>query len=113
MKEVIFEHQSESYLFLIGENKHENFAIIDDSSESDIWFHLENEPSCHVVFKNINNYKLHDIPRQVIKRGVYLCKIHSKAKTKKTAIMYTPIKNVEKTAIVGQVMVSNYWTIEM
>jgi predicted ribosome quality control (RQC) complex YloA/Tae2 family protein len=113
MKEVVFEYRTEAYVFLIGENKHENFAIIDDSVETDIWFHLENEPSCHVVLKNTNNYKLHEIPRQVIRRGVYLCKIHSKGKTKKTSIMYTPMKNVEKTNVIGQVSVSNYWSIEM
>jgi predicted ribosome quality control (RQC) complex YloA/Tae2 family protein len=113
MKEDIFECGSETYVFLVGKNKHENFEIIDDSLETDIWFHVEHEPSCHVVLKNINNYKLHEIPRQVINHGVYLCKINSKVKTKRTSIMYTPLKNVKKTNVVGQVIVTNYWTIEM
>ena len=113
MKEVVFEHGSQSYMFLIGENKYENFDIIDESQATDVWFHVENEPSCHVILRNPNNDKMHDIPRQVIRRGVYLCKIHSKAKTKITTIMYTPLKHVQKTNIVGKVIVSNYWTIDM
>ena len=113
MKEVIFEYGTECYVFLIGKNKHENFDIIDGSLETDIWFHVEHEPSCHVLLKNINNYNLHDIPRQVIKHGVYLCKINSKTKTKRTSIMYTPLKNVKKTKVVGQVIVTNYWTMEV
>lgn len=113
MKEFNFEHGSELYIFLIGENKHENFAIIDRCELTDIWFHVENEPSCHVILKNPNKDKIHDIPREVIRRGLYLCKINSNAKTKKSSIMYTPLKNVTKTNIIGTVIVSNYWTIEM
>lgn len=114
MKEIPFEYESCIYTFLVGENKYENFEIIDESDETDIWFHVENEPSCHVILKNENNVKMHDIPKQVIRNGVYLCKIHSKSsKSKKTSIMYTFLKYVKKTTVIGQVTVSNYWTIEM
>ena len=111
MKEVCFEYKSEEYVFVIGENKYENFMIIDASVSTDIWFHVEHSPSCHVILKNTN--KLHDIPKQGIKKGVYLCKIHSNAKSKRSSIMYTPLKNVQKTDMVGQVIVSNYWSIDM
>ena len=113
MKEFIFEVGSQSYVFLIGENKHENFSIIDRCEPTDIWFHVENEPSCHVILRNPNNVKMHDIPREVIKRGLYLCKINSKAKSRKSSIMYTPLKNVTKTNIIGTVIVTNYWVIDM
>jgi predicted ribosome quality control (RQC) complex YloA/Tae2 family protein len=112
MKEVIFTHNLEEYVFLVGENKYDNFNLIDISETTDIWFHVEKEPSCHVILKNSN--KLNDIPRQVITRGAYLCKIHSKSRTKKTeTIMYTPLKNVTKTDTIGQVIVTVYWTVDV
>ena len=37
------------YTILIGCNKYENFKIINDSIGSDIWFHVDGEPSCHVI----------------------------------------------------------------
>jgi predicted ribosome quality control (RQC) complex YloA/Tae2 family protein len=111
MKEEIFNFKSREYVFIIGRNKEDNFRIIDESIETYIWFHVENESSCHVILKNTN--KLHDIPIQVIKRGAYLCKINSNAKSGKTTIMYSQIKNVKKTDIMGQVLVSSYKTVNI
>lgn len=112
MKEEIFGFRSGEYVFIIGRNKEDNFRIIDESVETDIWFHVEGEPSCHVILKNSDNIR--DIPKQVIKHGAYLCKINSKAaKSNKTTIMYSPLKNVEKTAIMGQVLVSSYKTVSV
>ena len=86
MTQEIFNYKTDKYVFIIGRNKEDNCKIIDESSQSDIWFHVENESSCHVILKNAN--KLHDIPIQVIKRGAYLCKINSKAaKSNKSVIM--------------------------
>ena len=61
-------------------------------------------PSCHVLLKN--DEKLRLVPRQVIKRCAYLCKINSSAKTMpKCNVIYAPISEVKKTEIVGQVKV--------
>ena len=112
MKQDIFEFKSSEYVFIIGKNKEDNFRIIDESVDTDIWFHVDGEPSCHVILKNTNNIR--DIPKQVIKHGAYLCKINSKAaKSNKTIIMYSPLKNVEKTAIMGQVLVSSYKSVSV
>ena len=78
---------------------------------TDIWFHLENETSCYVILTNMD--KISDIPKKVIKRGAYLCKINSKPKHKMCYVMYTPVQNVEKTLTVGQVIVSRCWTISV
>ena len=97
------------YSIIIGKNKYENFKIIDESNSSDIWFHVDGEPSCHVILKN--SLKLREIPKQVIKRCAYLCKINSKAKTqKKTTIIYTLIENVTQTNIIGQVITREHKT---
>jgi predicted ribosome quality control (RQC) complex YloA/Tae2 family protein len=112
MKIQIFEFNSKKYSILIGKNKKENFEIIDDSKLDDIWFHVEGEPSCHVILKNIENEKLRDIPKQVIKRCAYLCKINSKAKTKNNcSVIYTTLENVIKTDVIGKVAVDKYKTV--
>jgi len=103
----IFSLNRTEYTILIGCNKYENFNIINDSISSDIWFHVDGEPSCHVILKN--TLKMREIPKQVIKRCAYLCKINSKAKIlKKCTIIYTQIEKITKTDIIGQVIVGDH-----
>jgi predicted ribosome quality control (RQC) complex YloA/Tae2 family protein len=112
MKIEIFEYKLNQYTIIIGQNKHENFLIIDESVDTDVWFHVDGEPSCHVILKNED--KLHDIPIQVLKRCAYLCKINSKAKhQQKCSVIYTQIKNVLKTEEIGKVAVNNFKTIRL
>jgi predicted ribosome quality control (RQC) complex YloA/Tae2 family protein len=104
MKTELFNYNNKIYTIIIGKNKNENWEIIDDSCESDIWFHISELPSCHVILKNTE--KINSIPRTVIKRCAYLCKINSSAKTiSKCDVIFATISNVKKTNIVGQVSV--------
>ena len=111
MKTEIFYYNGVEYLFSIGKNQEDNFNILNNSKDTDIWFHLEDQSSCYVILTN--EYKISDIPKQVIKKGAYFCKIYSNPKQKICNVMYSPIKNVEKTNIVGRVIVSRYWTISV
>ena len=112
MKIEIYNFKSTNYTIIIGKNKNENFEIIDESIDTDVWFHVNNEPSCHVILKNTN--KINEIPLQVIKRCAYLCKIHSKAKMqKKCCVIYTQMKNVIKTEQIGQVAVSSFKSLNI
>ena len=107
MKTELFTHGSKEYTISIGKNKEENWQLIDASEPDDIWFHIDNQPSCHVVLKNDEQIKLKDLPRQVLKRAAYLCKINSAAKTQsKCDVIYAPISAITKTSIVGQVTVN-------
>ena len=112
MKQEIFQHKSVEYIIKIGENKQDNFDIIDMANLTDVWFHVNEIASCHVILKT--DKKIRDIPHQVVKRCAYLCKINSKAKTlPKCEILYTTINNVTKTDIIGQVFVKNYKKISV
>lgn len=107
MKIDIFTHASKEYTISIGKNKEKNWQLIDASQPNDIWFHIDNQPSCHVILKNADEVKMRDIPRQVLKRAAYLCKINSAAKTQaKCDVIYAPISAITKTSIVGQVTVA-------
>jgi predicted ribosome quality control (RQC) complex YloA/Tae2 family protein len=112
MKIEVYNYECTNYTIIVGKNKNENYEIIDESMDTDVWFHVNNEPSCHVILKNTN--KIRDIPLQVIKRCAYICKINSKAKTqKKCNVIYTQIKNVVKTEHVGKVAVSSFKSVNI
>ena len=49
MKLEIFEFQNETYEIQIGKNKLENDELVRKAKSTDIWFHIANAPSCHVV----------------------------------------------------------------
>ena len=102
--------------FLIGTDKNDNFNIIDIVNENDIWFHIKSFPSCHVVSNMYNNEKnpiiSKKILRKIIVQGACICKSHSKYKSDKNVeIVYTKIKNVMKTEIVGSVVLNEEKTI--
>ena len=112
MKLEIFVHENTDYLIQIGQNQIDNDEIVVAAVETDIWFHGADGSSCHVILKN--TIKLRDIPRQVIKRCAYLCKINSNLRKQNTCnIMYTKIENVVRTNIPGQVRVETYKLISI
>ena len=91
----------------IGKNKQDNWDLIDRSNKDDIWFHVSNGPSSHIILKT-NGSLLRDIPKQVIIRCACLCKANSSSKSvTKCEIIYTQIENVVKTTKVGEVTTSN------
>ena len=109
MKTELFE----IYIIQIGKSAIENTNLINASIETDIWFHIHNEPSCHVILKNVE--RMHSIPNKVIKRCAYLCKINTKAKAdsrakrpNKCEIIYAYIANVRTTAVPGKVEIEEY-----
>jgi len=107
MKTEIFQNLLGDWQIFIGKNKEDNWKIIDDASPTDIWFHVLDIPSCHVILKT--HYKLTHISNDVLRRCALLCKINSKAKTEKISqIMYTQIKNVKKTKNIGEVIANNF-----
>lgn len=98
-------------LYSIGKNAKDNFRIIDMSNENDIWFHLEDYPSSHIIAHISELPKLNKKQfRQIIKQGAVLCKQKSKCYDK-TNVNYTIIKNITKTDIIGTVLTSNLKTI--
>ncbi len=104
MKNIVFDYNSDSYTIIIGENKQDNWNIIDDSQPYWLWFHVADSPSSHIILQLENIIPYKDIPKQVIKRCACLCKTHSSSKSlKNVKINYLRIEDLQKTNIVGQV----------
>ena len=100
------------FVFYIGQNKSENFEIIDMCTLTDLWFHANNISSCHVVCKLPDKFSKKEL-RYIVKVGALLCKNNTnKLKSvKNVEIIYTYIKNVVKTEIPGCVVAQNKKTI--
>jgi len=94
--------------FHIGKNKSENFAVIDKGRWSDLWFHAKDVSSCHVVCEMPDNLSKKDM-KYIIKVGALLCKSNTNniKSIKNIEIIYTFIKNVTKTDVLGCVVTTN------
>jgi predicted ribosome quality control (RQC) complex YloA/Tae2 family protein len=98
--------------YYIGKNANDNFKIIDEANINDIWFHIKDYPSCHVIASISNQNIDRKNMKYIIKRGALLCKQKSKyANIKNLEIIYTEIKNVSKTSTIGSVTTVNTKTI--
>ncbi len=107
IEQVYFTQINENIEFLIGKNQQDNFNIIDMAKPTDLWFHLDDYPSCHVIAKVPEIINKKDL-KYIIKRGALICKQHSNYKSiKDLNIIYTCIKNVKKTSIIGSVTTTN------
>ena len=94
--------------FYIGQKQSENFDVIDKGTDDDLWFHANEISSCHVVAilpEDINKKEL----KYIIKMGALLCKQNTnKLKSlHDVEILYTQIKNIEKTNVPGCVKIKN------
>lgn len=100
-----FEYQDISFEIIVGKNAQENWDLISNASQNDLWFHLGgNMPSPHVILKIPEKFVLKKIPKQIIFQCANLCKSHSKyCNIKKVSVIYTEIKNISKGEIVGSV----------
>ena len=100
--------------FYIGKNAKDNFKVIDMGEPDDLWFHVKNETSCHVValISHIPYLEKEEM-KMIVKEGSLLCKENTfkVASLKNVAIDYTFLKNIKKTKIVGTVLTQNLKTI--
>jgi predicted ribosome quality control (RQC) complex YloA/Tae2 family protein len=90
-------------VYRLGRNAKENFILIDEADPDDWWFHLSDEPSGHCIIDS------DIVDKEMIIFASNLVKEHSKLKNnKKVKIVYTQVKNLQKTKTVGQVIVKKY-----
>ena len=98
-----------NYTIKIGQNAKENWNLIDNSEAFDLWFHLSNHPSSHVIIsQDLKSEPEIFYPNQIILLAADYCKSHSKQKnTSKVKVVYTQIQNLTKGKEVGSVIISN------
>jgi len=107
--EVLFlQGLNKEITFYIGQDKNDNFDVIDKGEPNDMWFHANEISSCHIVALIPNELPKKQM-KYIIKAGAMLCKKHTNKlnNSKQTEIIYTQIKNIEKTKYLGCVNVKN------
>ena len=95
------------YHIRLGKTQQENDNIVRSSSQSALWFHLKDFPSAHVVVTNIVTPGKYD--NAVIIRAATLVKESAKQgvnNLQRVSVNYLPIKNVKRTEIAGQVIMT-------
>jgi predicted ribosome quality control (RQC) complex YloA/Tae2 family protein len=100
-----FKGISHAITYHVGENAEENEEIIDAANADDLWFHGQGFSSCHVIV-NVAGLNLDKKQkRQIVTQGAVLCKQYCKySYMSDLAIIYTEVKNVQKTNIKGTVV---------
>ena len=71
---TIFKH---NVAFHIGQKASDHFKMLDNAKSSDLWFHLDNYPSCHIIASVPECVSREQIKR-IIKHGIRLSKEHSR-----------------------------------
>lgn len=111
LKTVDFPKLGVSVDFHIGQNAADNFDIIAAADPHHLWFHVAGQSSCHVIAAIPNTFDRKEI-RYIVKQGAVLCKQHSScASQKNISITYARVCDVQKTVIIGTVIVQNLKTV--
>ncbi len=104
--------QSTPVTFYIGRSQQENHSVLDDKKPTDLWFHLADTSSCHVVavLPDDCDRKLRGL---ILRRGAALCKQHTTkvASVRNVPITYTTVGNVAKDVVPGRVILHDSRTI--
>ena len=96
-----------NYHIRLGKTQQENDTIVRTSPQTALWFHLKDFPSAHAVVTNIMKSGIYE--REVIIRAATLVKDNAKQgvnNLQKLSVNYLPIKNVKRTEIPGQVILT-------
>lgn len=114
MKKItIFDNKINNNLdIFVGSNRIENWKLLDNSYDNDIWFHLDNESSPYIILTSCDPKYLNDINNIDKSTLIYcanLCKSNSKLKdlTKKVDVIYTTINNLKKGKKSGSVIIQD------
>jgi len=82
------------YTVVVGQNKHENWRLIDDADPDDFWFHANGSPSAHVLLYAPENGI---VPLSII--------TFCSEKTCHRDVIYTNISNIRKGKHIGEAII--------
>jgi len=97
-----------SYPILIGKNAAGNEEIIKISHQESLWMHLNNTPSAHIILQNKGDI----IPKRYINQVAGMLFGYKKNALKNSNVIYTKVKNVKLTNVLGTVIPKNTNTIK-
>ena len=96
------EELTEQHQLIIGQNAKENHEIIKDANPTDIWFHVSDYPSAHIILQP----KTKD-PKIIYQAAIQAKKNSKTSKFTNVQVIYTSISNVIPTKKEGEVTFKN------
>jgi predicted ribosome quality control (RQC) complex YloA/Tae2 family protein len=93
--------------FYIGRSQQENHDVIDFGGPDDLWFHVADQSSCHVVAVLPVDCDRKQRSK-IIRHGARLCKQYTNSvkSASNVPITYAPIRHVTKDTVPGRVHVT-------
>jgi len=98
----------ENYKIIVGRNQKENKELLEQSKSDDIWFHIRDIPSCHVIIKTDKK----EPPLSVLEKAAKLCVSFSTDKKGDYEVDYTKRKFV-KPKEGANVLYNKYKTVSV
>jgi len=81
----------EGFKIMLGKNEKGNIELLKEAKKRDIWLHLKNIPSSHVIIRTNKQ----NIPQSVLEFGAKLCVDFSVSEKGSYLVDYTPRRNVK------------------
>ena len=105
VKSIFIEENNKEYSILIGKNAAGNEEIIKISHQESVWMHLNNTPSAHIILQNEGDI----IPKRYINQvaGMLFERSVKKNAPRNSNVIYTQVKNVKLTNVLGTVIPRN------
>jgi len=98
----------EGYKVQLGKNEKGNVAVLKNARAKDIWLHLKDQPSCHVIITTDKQ----SLPERIIKSAARLCVDFTTTSQDKYLVDYTPRREVTIQSG-ANVLYNKYKTIEI
>lgn len=93
-----------NYEIIIGQNARENWDIFTNADDFDLWFHLDDVPSCHIIVREkLKSTEKIDLEKVVQEAKKYCLQYSKKGKK----VMYTTISNLKKGKEIGSVLIKD------
>jgi predicted ribosome quality control (RQC) complex YloA/Tae2 family protein len=99
--EIYVEENEKAYKVVIGQNKTENDKILKESSQMDLWFHLEKQSGPHIILRMDKEER---IPKRYLNYIGRLFRDFKNNLGNRYSVIYTQMKNVRLTDEPGLVI---------
>ena len=98
----------EGYKVSLGKNEKGNIEVLQNAKARDIWIHLKDQPSCHVIITTDKQ----NLPMHIIESAARLCVDFTTASKDKYLVDYTPRREVTIQSG-ANVLYNKYKTVEI
>lgn len=92
----------QEYVILVGQNAQQNDFILRNSSPNDLWFHLDNVSSAFIILQCQGD----PVPKRYLNYIGTLFRDYKNGLPSRYTVIYTEVKNVKLTNVMGTVIPS-------